>query len=231
MSTTDPQLEKSESVSSTSDRHVTAPTPPARPSKSASALTVRTLSNAAGLYPPASTSTFPADTANATPPFTADWIASRSAWLNPGAPRLMLATSIVPEFAATQSTPRRIQEMKPVPAPSSTFTDHSRLPGATPTTPTWSSSAPMIPATWVPCCASSSPPATQIGPTVQSTPPATFRSGCCRSMPPSSTATSTSTRTSSTPSMSIERFPAAKDRDTPVGTDWASIDTLTSRST
>jgi hypothetical protein len=53
----------------------------------------------------------PAATAKATPAFTAPWMASYSAWLKPLPPRLMLATSIVPALAATQSMPATIHEV------------------------------------------------------------------------------------------------------------------------
>ena len=92
----------------------------------------------------------PADTANATPALTAPWIASYSAWLKPLPPRLMLATSIVAAFAATQSMPAMIHELQPLPRLLSTLTAHRRAPGATPTTPSPLSSAPMVPATCVP---------------------------------------------------------------------------------
>ena len=47
----------------------------------------------------------------------------------------MLATSIVPAWAVTQSIPQMIDEIRPAAVASSTRTAHSRAPGATPTTP------------------------------------------------------------------------------------------------
>ena len=52
--------------------------------------------------------------------------------------------------SATQSMPAMMPEVYPEPEESSTLTAQSRAPGATPTTPMPLSSAPMVPATWVP---------------------------------------------------------------------------------
>ncbi|EKD33762.1 MAG: hypothetical protein ACD_75C02603G0005 [uncultured bacterium] len=46
--------------------------------------------------------------------------------------------------------PAMIQEEYPLPREFSTLTAQRRAPGATPTTPKSLSSAPMMPATWVP---------------------------------------------------------------------------------
>ncbi len=68
--------------------------------------------------------------------------------------RLMFATIGRPGCLtihwATQSMPQMTVEVEPRPAESKTRTDQRRAPGATPTTPTPLSRAPMVPATWVP---------------------------------------------------------------------------------
>ena len=80
--------------------------------------------------------------------------------------------------------------------------------------------APMVPATWVPWPLSSLPvPVTQV-PVEQFARLTTLRSGWAM-IPLSMTATSTSMRTSSTPSMSRLGLVFAKIRRTPVGTVWA----------
>jgi hypothetical protein len=53
-------------------------------------------------------------------------------------------------FAVTQSIPQMIQDQEPVAAAPRTFTDQIRAPGATPTTPSALSIAPIVPATCVP---------------------------------------------------------------------------------
>ena len=53
-------------------------------------------------------------------------------------------------FDVTQSIPHAIHEIRLEPEAVKTRTDHSRAPGATPTTPRSLSSAPTIPATCVP---------------------------------------------------------------------------------
>src|SRR5687768_1569433 len=111
ISTSGPKLEKFASVSSTSSRHVAAPDPPASPSKSASADTVTTAGWFAGLNVEASLLLLPAATTNVTPAATAREIASSSAVLLHSQPRLMLATSMVPALAATQSMPAMIHEV------------------------------------------------------------------------------------------------------------------------
>jgi hypothetical protein len=63
---------------------------------------------------------------------------------------LMLATSIVPALAATQSNPQIIADQVAEPDAFATLTDQIRAPGATPTTPVPLSRAAATPATLVP---------------------------------------------------------------------------------
>ncbi len=53
-------------------------------------------------------------------------------------------------WAAIQSRPQTYQDTRPLPAELRIRTAHRRTPGATPTTPIPLSSAPTVPATWVP---------------------------------------------------------------------------------
>ena len=90
--------------------------------------------------------------------------------------------------------PQMMLEKEPEPALFSTRTGQIRAPGATPTTPMVLSSAPMVPATWVPCPL----PSSALVPVEQFFAAAvwTLRSGWSRSTPVSMTATSTFTRVS-----------------------------------
>src|SRR5204862_5978906 len=65
-------------------------------------------------------------------------------------PAMLLFATLMPlaaAFAVTQSTPHNRLEVVPLPELSSTLTDHSGAPGATPTPPAASSFAAAIPAT------------------------------------------------------------------------------------
>src|SRR5947208_16853941 len=70
----------------------------------------------------------------------------------------------------------------PLPAQLSTLMAWRRMPGATPTTPTVSSLAPIVPATCEPC-----PLQSRGGPLAYCLNSTTFRSGCDMSMPVSMT--------------------------------------------
>src|SRR2546427_2827132 len=124
------KLLKSAAVSSTSVRHVGAPLPPGRPSKSAIAVTVSTSLYAAGTKSLKSIALFPAATTYVTPALTEPQIALCNASLlvlpqlpssDPLPPRLMFAT-LMPmpvgggaAFAVTQSMPQMIHDQKPLP--------------------------------------------------------------------------------------------------------------------
>src|SRR2546427_13106632 len=120
------KLLKSAAVSSTSVRHVGAPLPPGRPSKSAIAVTVSTSLYAAGTKPLKPMALFPAATTYVTPAVTEPQIALCNASLlvlpqlpssDPLPPRLIFAT-LMPRraaFAVTQSIPQMIHDQKPLP--------------------------------------------------------------------------------------------------------------------
>src|SRR5205823_3695531 len=74
-------------------------------------------------------------------------------------PRDRLAIQLPPSacFCPTvQSSALMMFALLPLPSESSTFTAHSRTPGATPTTPTELLAAAIVPLTWVRCPLSSS---------------------------------------------------------------------------
>ena len=151
MSTAGPKFENVARVSSVwSCRQKNAPRHPPAPSPSATAETVITSGWLAGLTAAASMPSLPAATTNVMPAATELAMAVSKLVLLKAPARLMLTTSISPARAVTQSIPAISEVRNPVPSSPSTFTDHTRAPGATPTTPYPLSSAAAIPATWVP---------------------------------------------------------------------------------
>lgn len=119
-------------------------------------------------------------------------------------------------MAVTQSIPQTIWEVDPDPAAFSTFTAHTRAPGATPTTPMSLSRAAAVPATCEPWPLSSSagaPGETQLVPL------RAFRSGWSRSIPVSITAMSTLTSPLPLPDCALDSSPSI--RLIPVGSVWA----------
>jgi hypothetical protein len=143
---------------SSQPQSVVGPNPPGFPSLSFIDPTAMTSGNAAGTVLLTSTPAFPAETTYVTPALTELQIAWRSALdahevpAEPPPLRLML-TTVIPlaaAFAVTQSIPQMIQPQDPLAPAPRTFTDQIRAPGATPTTPSPLSIAPMVPATCVP---------------------------------------------------------------------------------
>ncbi len=116
-----------------------------------------------------------------------------------------------------------------MPAESRIRTDHSRTPGATPTTPMPLSSAPTVPATWVPWPLGSPQ---LLGLSVEhEIPPAMLRSSWALvvrpPIPVSTIATSAST-CGSAPLMSATRLSLPLTRRTPVGMDWPAMEMISS---
>src|SRR5215213_9589535 len=150
MSTSAPKLLKLARESS-GPSFVASPAPPGRPSESAKAETVITSSKAAGRKVAASLLLLPAATTTVTPAATTRQTASCSGSLpvhvlsDPGPPRLMLTTSIVSLLVTTQSNPQMTSDVQALPSVRITLTAQRRAPGATPTTPTLLSKAPMMP--------------------------------------------------------------------------------------
>src|SRR5436305_14751039 len=115
------------------------------------ATTVKTLGAPDGDSVQASTLSFPAATARNTPEFQR----LVTAWSSAGdlpPPSDMFATAGLTWFALTQSTPAITSELRPMPAQPSTTTPCSETAFATPNV-----TAPIVPATWVPCPLQSSP--------------------------------------------------------------------------
>src|SRR5919108_1465573 len=117
------QFEKLAAVSSTSLRQVAAAPPPGCPLKSATAVTVRTWSYAAGTKSLKLALLFPAATTYVTPALTELQIARWStdephAPSEPDPPRLMFATLIPSReaLAVTQSIPQAMLDQLPEPA-------------------------------------------------------------------------------------------------------------------
>jgi hypothetical protein len=154
----------------------------ARRSSAVELATTSTPGTARGSAPQSSAPELPAEAATNTPPSTSPRTAAASV---SDSPKLhdITATAGRCAFRETQSIPARSDDSVATPLQSSTFTDRTCAPGATP----WSREAAM-PATTVPWPSQSPVPGSDSGSTVfaasRARPP---NSGCAVSTPVSST--------------------------------------------